>query len=83
MKHLHDPKRSYKIAKARLASQTCKPESLTRRGETLIACFISPQWDKKVLQGMYFEMFRSLFPGADIQRISITPCHISRVYFSL
>ena len=73
----------YQIAKQRLFNQDVKPTSLTRRGKTLIACYLTPRWDRKVLQRMIFDEIRKLFPSAAIHKVVVDAKHITRAYFSL
>ena len=74
----------YQIAKARFGdSDALTPDSLTRRKDTLIACYFTPRWDKKTLQRMIAREILMLFPKARIHKVKVDRLYITRCYFSL
>ena len=78
----------YQKAKARFDSDQThpgdKPDSLTRRGNTLIAAKFYGSYDKRFLKDWWEKTIKDLFPSATIHRTTVDKrWHTVRCYFSL
>ena len=78
----------YQQAKARFESDQThpsdKPDSLTRRGETLIAAKYYGNQDKQMIKELWESTIKALFPSAKIHKTTVHPLwYTVRCYFSI
>lgn len=59
-----------------------RPDSLTRRGETLIATKYFGNYDKGWLTESWEKIIRDLFPTATIHKVTISRWYVVRAYFT-
>ena len=78
----------YQQAKARFnhsyTRSAARPDSLTRRGDTLIAAKFYGRYDKEMIRKWWADSIKELFPNATIHKMTVCPrWYTVRCYFSI